>query len=294
MNIRNNWTRLVEGIRFRFAPKVATWMAHNSTFRARQRLRKDGPIAVLVDNTVLDHSVTHETAWISTGVKKWGPHDVQTGYQARIAVHPADSTSEEYRNIQFLPGIAHLARRGFILLKTSAELNDEQFRQPVGRFRGYGYFDYSLFSDIKMESVDGFVGPTLGPRYLNLPSAVEQQRERLGRSDDSLYAGLVQLLGNSNSQDAWHIRTAEVCGLFCFLSMDFSLMRCIRSRRNQEPLKSLKTRIMTPVEFGHHFGMLPVPPHVFAYTNASSPVRSDVCWPDGQRRRRRNYRKEKS
>ncbi|MGH3041601.1 MAG: hypothetical protein ACRDNG_07670, partial [Gaiellaceae bacterium] len=118
-------------------------MVHNSTFRARNLLRKDGPITVLVDNTVLDHSVTHETAWISTGVKKWGAHDVQTGYQARIAVHPADSTSEEYRNIQFLPGIAHLARIGFISLKTSAELNDEQFRQPVGRFRGYGYFDYS-------------------------------------------------------------------------------------------------------------------------------------------------------
>lgn len=269
-------------------------MTHNSTFRARQRLKKDGPIAVLVDNMVLDRSVTHETAWISTGVKKWGPLDVQTGYQARIAVHPADGTSEEYRNIQFLPGIAHLARKGYISLKTSAELRDEQFRQPIGRFSGYGYFDYSLFSDVTMESVDGFVGPTLGPRYLKLPSAVDQQRERLGRSDDALYEGLVRLLGNSNSQDAWHIRTAEAHGLFCFLTMDFSLMRCILSHRNHEPLKSLKTRIMTPLEFGQHFGMLPVPPHVFAYTDASSPVRSDVCWPDGKRRQRKYYRKEKN
>jgi hypothetical protein len=290
MKLSGSWNRFMEGARFKYMPTIARWMARNSTNLARSELKRIGPISLLVDNTVLQHSVTHETAQISTGVKKWGSHDVPTGYAARIAVHPADSTSIEYQNIQYLPGIVHLAREGLVNLKTSAELWDEQFHQPVGRFRGYGYFDYCLFNGLRLESVDGHAEITIGPCYWKLPSGRQQQLERLARRKDALYLDLVRLLGPRNSLDAWHIRTAEAHGLFCFLTMDFRLLRNVSTKHEKEPLKSLHTRIMSPLQFGRHFRMLPVQPHVFAYTNASWPVRPELCWPDGKRRPRKSYR----
>ena len=86
-------------------------------------------------------------------------------------MHDPEDTSEDYRNIKYLPAITHLARAGHIELKTSAELKDETFRQPSGRFRGYGYSDYSVFGGLSIESVDGFVMPNLGPSEWGLPKS---------------------------------------------------------------------------------------------------------------------------
>jgi len=256
-------------------------------------LRGAEPLGVLVDNSILGHAVTHETAWISTGVALWGGHPFETGYSARIPVHSANSTAVEYEHIKYLAGIAHLARQDYLRLKTSAELQDETFRQPVGRFRGYGYFDHSLFAGLKLESVDGLVFPTMGPSYLGLASARDQQRARLARSNDPLYLALLAQLGPKNSQDAWHIRTAEAHGLHCFLTMDFRLHRTVRRLKECEPFRSLQTQVLTPVELGKWLGIAPLPPHIFSYTNASFQVRSDLCWPDGKRRPVSAYRKSK-
>lgn len=107
--------------------------------QARIRLRSLPPIRLLVDNSVLAHAVTHETAWISTGQSLWGGvHPVETGYSARVRVHALDDQTETYRNICYLPGIAHLAKLGLIELCRSTELNAETDHQPIGRFRGYG------------------------------------------------------------------------------------------------------------------------------------------------------------
>ncbi len=292
LSLIRNPRALAERLRFKYTPRLTNWVVDLSTRRARSTLQKSEPIAVLIDNTILSHVVTHETGWISTGVKKWGTHDIETGYAARIPVHAAEDDSIEYRNIKYLPGIACLARRGLIVLRTSAELGDERFRQPVGRFGGYGYFDYSVFSDVPMESVDGHVFPSMGPSYFRLPSAVEQQRARLNDADDPLYRSLVEQLGPSNSQDAWHIRTAEIHGFFCFLTMDFRLLRTIESKRGSEVLKSLRTRVMTPLEFGEHFGLMPVPPNILSYNDASFFVRPDLSWPESKRRPSKSYRKD--
>lgn len=272
-------------MRFEYGPILADAIVSLSSTLARLRLFKTGPKSVLVDNTVLSHAITHETGWISTGMTSWGTHQVDTGYSARILVRRRDTESREYRNVSYLPGMVHLARVGQLSLMTSAELCAERFRQPVGRFSGYGIFDHGLFVGIEMESVDGFPETIIGPKHMNLPSSEEQQRERLARSTDPLYLGLVRQLGPSNTQDAWHISTAELHGMFCFLTMDFALCRNFNGRRDQEPIRSLRTKVMTPLQLGQYLGLFPVRPALFSYTSASYPVRPDLHWPDGKRRR---------
>lgn len=128
---------LKERLRFRYMPRIADWVARSSTYQARAKIGKERPFRVLVDNTVLYHAVTHETAWVSTGETDWGPHKIGTGYSARIPVYDEETDSREYRNVRFLPGIAQLCRDGFLALHSSAEMQDEQFRQPAGRYRGH-------------------------------------------------------------------------------------------------------------------------------------------------------------
>jgi len=197
-----SWRSRFENLRFKYVPVLAKWLLKWSTSRARKLLQKSAWIKILVDNTVLSHGVTHETAWISTGTQMWGTHEIKTGYSARIPVRPGDDDSRESQCIKYLGGIVYLAKIGVIELKTSAELLDEQFRQPTGRFRGYGYMDYSIFSDVEIESVDGYAGPTLGPSYLKLPSVREQQKTRIDRASDDLHKALVAALGPKNSQGA--------------------------------------------------------------------------------------------
>lgn len=281
----NYFSQYVEHLRFRYGPRAANWLIHLSTYRARRDLKVTGPIGVLVDNTVLDHATTHETAWVSTGKKQWGDQTIQTGYAARIPVHAADSPAREYEHIRYLPGLISLQRAGCVTLHSSAELQSEQFYQPTGRFRGYGYSDYNLFSGTPLESIDGHVFPHLGPSWMNLPDSREQQRQRLQAKEmkDPEYASLVAVLGRKNSQDAWHIRTAEKFGLFCFLTMDFKLIETLAAQRNSPRIRALKTSIMTPAELGQRLGLIPIAPHILSYTDASFPVRSDLSWPDGKR-----------
>lgn len=282
---------LKERLRFRYTPRIVDWLVGIASFRATKKLTSGGKLRILVDNTVLYHAVTHETGWVSTGAKSWGQQLRATGYAARMPVHAADIDTREYVNVCFLPGIAHLCRNGLVELVTSAELQDEQFRQPSGRYRGYGYFDHSLFGDLKVDSVDGYVFPTMGPAYFGLPSAEDQQRERIGQHrSHPAFDTLVRTLGPANSQDAWHIFTAEASGCFCFLTMDFKLIRTVAAQSGSAALKRLATRVMTPEMLGIELGLLRVPPHLFSYHDASFIVRSDISMPGSQRRPRKNYR----
>jgi hypothetical protein len=238
-----------------------------------------------MDNTVLSHSITHETAWISTGKTNWGPHELETGYSARIPVRSAEDESRESRNIRYLPAIAHLARTGKLSLMSSGELWVERFYQPSGRFNGYGYFDLDLFKDIEMPLVDGIPDMQTGPSWSGLPSVKEARDERLAQSNDPLFRSLVSQLGPSNSQDAWHIRTAEVHEMFCFLTMDFNLMKTLKSRSATEPVRSLRTRVLTPEQLGKHLWLMPCDPVHLSYEDAISPVRADLHWPNSKRQK---------
>jgi hypothetical protein len=262
----NRFARHLEHLRFAYGPRLSRRLADLSTYRARRFLKETGPIGVLVDNTVLGHATTHETAWISTGDQAWGPHTIKTGYAARIPVHAADPAAREYEHVRYLPGLISLARNGHVTLYSSGELDDERFYQPSGRFRGYGYCDHNLFEGVEMKSIDGIAFPTLGPSRMGLPGAEDQKRERLRAEEasDSDYASLVAVLGRKNSQDAWHIRTAETHGLFCFLTMDFSLMKCLESQKNAPRIRGMKTLVMTPADLGSYLKLPPIAPHLSA------------------------------
>lgn len=277
---------------FRHGPRLARTVVRLSTLAAQMRMLKTPPLRVLVDNTILFHSITHETAWVSTGKTKWGPHEIDTGYSARIPVRAPEDESRGYQNIRYLPGIAHLARKGKLALMSSGELRIEQFYQPSGRFRGYGYFDLDLFKGVEMPLVDRLPDMQIGPSWVGLPSLEEARDKRLAQSTDPLFRSLVSQLGQSNSQDAWHIRTAEANDMFCFLTMDFKLLKTLKSRSSAEPIRSLKTRILTPEQLGRHLWLTPVNPVLLSFENANSPIRPDLHWPDSKRRRPKKKAKE--
>ena len=270
---------------FKHGPRLARALVGASTIAAQGRLFKKAPLQVLVDNTILFHSITHETAWVSTGNTKWGPHEIDTGYSARIPVRAADVESREYRNVRYLPGIAHLARIGKLSLMSSGELWTERFYQPSGRFNGYGYFDLDLFKDVEMPLVDKIPDMQMGSSWLGLPSVEDARDERLAQSTDPLFRSLVSQLGPTNSQDAWHIRTAEVSGMFCFLTMDFSLVKTLQARSTTDPVRSLKTKVMTPEQLGNYLWLAPVNPVLLSFEDANSPIRPDLHWPDSKRQK---------
>jgi hypothetical protein len=288
--VRTKYRRHRERLRFRFLPTVVDWMTCVSTLPAWPALKQQ-QMRVLVDNTVVAHSVIHETKWVSTGTKEWGGQEISTGYAARVPVHSHDSDSRVYDSVLFLPGIVHLTKTGRISLFTSAELIEERDRQPIGLYRGYSYYDYSLMAGIQFPSIDGHLTISRSSSYLASFNQAAEQRGRLQSSDDELFRAIVARLGTSNSQDAWHIRTAEIHGLFCFLTMDFKLARTVQSMSHLEPFRSLRTRIMTPAEFGRYLKLAPVSPHLFAYHQASFPVQTEFSMPGSQRRSRRDYAK---
>ncbi len=274
--ISSKWHGLKERLLFRFLPPYVNGLIYLSTLTSKQRLIDEKCNAILVDNTVFGHGVLHESAWISEGPKAWKKHRVETGYLARIPVHPFNDDNDVYRNVCYLPSIAYLAVHNYLKLHTSAELEAERDRQPVGRYSGYQKFGYSVFNDIKFNSVDGFVPTIRSSRKTELQNSTILQRNRLSNSSAPLYISLKQLLGEKNSQDAWHIYTAQKYNQFCFLTMDFKLLRTINNYRNHKLIKELKTKIWSPETFGRHFGLHPIHPHLMSYHKESFFVRADL------------------
>ena len=294
----------MERFRFKYVPRYANWVVNCSTLRAQLSLKQSSPIKVLVDNNVFAHGVTHETTWIATGMSEMFPGQ-ELGYAARIPIHAENDESDDYEDIQYLAGIAHLARLGFVRLMTSTELFAEKDLQPIGRYRGYGYFDYNIFENIEIQSVDGYHLPDFRDQefFRNNPTinkvvyfndidpfdmhgnSKKDQQARLKKSTCSLYKGLVALLGRKNNLDAWHIRTAESHGMFCFLTMDRKLLVNFRQKKNKTPISSLQTQLLTPAELGCYLRLLRISPTILSYNDASFFVRSDLCSPDSKRRR---------
>lgn len=274
-----------EALRFRYLPGIANRLLDWTTRQACRALADDCP-QILVDSNVLHHAVTHETIWIDTEPKMFGGVLQEgMGYMARVPIHRRKSEVAEYSEIQFLPGIAHLYRRNRLALCTSAELIAERESHPPTRFRATGMYDHSLFGREELESVDGDHWDGLILSTFSVTETPRKaQQERLSASKDPLYLALLKVLGPTNSQDAWHIRTAEVHGMMCFLTMDKSLVRAMKAQARNPVIRSLKTRVMTPSELGSHLGILPFPPILLSYTDASYPVRADLTQ-SGEKRR---------
>lgn len=273
---------------YNYLPPLVDWAVRQATVPARKRIVQSSATRLLVDNTTIAHAVTHETYWINTGRKYWGGKvAIDTGYTARIPVHSEADNSDPARSVRFFPTIASLARQGTIKLFTSPELIDERMTHRMGMFTGYGWNDFSMFSGLRMERLaDPTYHMIIGPTGLGYSPLEDQRRDRLAAKSDPLFRSLCAVLGPKNSQDAWHITTAEQNACFCFLTMDFSLLRAMAAQRKNPVVASLKTRVLSPEQFGMLFGLRPISPRLYSYHRASYPVRADLNSPDSTRQKR--------
>jgi hypothetical protein len=131
--------------------------------------------------------------------------DFDSGYMASIPVHSPDNDGRVYREVRYLASIAYLYRTSHIKLLTSAELFAEQFRQPVGRFQGYEWADYSVFKGMQFDSVDGF--------HMDIQYPAEKQRQRIDSCTDPLFLQLRKALGEPRCLAHLHRRKTQP---FCF------------------------------------------------------------------------------
>lgn len=246
-----------------------------SVFQAKQYLRRHGPITVLIDNSTLGHGITHESAWIDTGISMWGDIPVPTGYSARIPVHPANSSDRVYTEVKYLVGLAELAKAGLINLVTSAELHAEVTRQPIGRFRGYRSGDLNLFDDLAIPSLDGY--------HLDIVAAKESQQRRIRSRTDEPYATLARLLPEKSNLDAWHLHTAHVHKVFCFLTMDFRLVNNVMSLTQKKEFPQLDAKLMLPSELGAAINLRPIETFTISYRNAIWAVHPELNLTGGRR-----------
>lgn len=283
--VRHLGWRLIDNLPYAYRAALVHWCLQVSTYRARKNLIGCNSLKILVDNSVLGHGRTHETVSIMQRVN-WPPgHEPsELPVVRRVPIDIKGRYGKEiHKNVQYLAGIAHLSRIGLVDLMTSFELLSERDHQPMGRFLGkVGWFDYWLFSDTEIKSVDGYgschfgfdqfqENPTINrviyasdidPLGL-YPNNKENQIKRITNSNDPLYLSLANVLPKKCNLDAWHIRTAEIHNVFCFLTMDMKLRRIIEEKQTMEPIASLRTKIMTPKELGEYIGIVPIFPHIY-------------------------------
>ena len=86
-------------LRYRYLPRWIDYVTVIVARPASKKLAAAGVKRVLVDNTVRAHGVTHETAWVSTGQARWGDHEADTGYAARIPVRDDHDQSDAARSV---------------------------------------------------------------------------------------------------------------------------------------------------------------------------------------------------
>ncbi len=225
-------------------------MLRAATDRARRNLIGRAPLRLLVDNSVLAHGRIFSSYWFDTRPAQWGLQAINTGHTGPNLTYSPEADQRICSQLRYLPGIAYLAKRDLISLLTSFELKNEQMHQPAGRFSEYGYFDHNLFSDTRMACIDCHEVDTFDWR--------EKPQDRLRRCTDQPFRGIVDLVGEKNNVDAWHIHTAETHALDYFLHIDFSLAEEVRKNRTKLPIVDLKTDIALPSELADIIGIDPI------------------------------------
>lgn len=255
-------------------------MVSLSIWQARRIIGKKRPLKILIDNSTLFHAVTHETAWVDVGTQLWGGRiPIRAGHAARVPVHSIHNDSRTYNEVQFLIGVAELERQGYIELYTSAELEAEKFRQPMGRFRGYGWFDYHLFGKAKIRRLDKL--------HIDLvPDPTAAQLARVNACTDPLFTSLVSVLGKKSNLDAFHVFTAERYSMDYFLHIDFPLADKIRQHEKKPPVNSMKCKVALPSMLGKQLKLLPIHTVIVSNFDSSWPVQTDAHLPSQQRQKR--------
>lgn len=122
---------------------------------------------------------------------------------------------------------------------------------------------------------------------MGLPSLKEQRKERILSRTDPIFRELLRVLGPKSDQDAWHIATAEMHNCYCFLTMDFKLIRSMQAQSRNPTIAALRTKVISPEDFGKEFGIKEFMPRLLSYHEASYPVVHDTNWQDSKRKSRK-------
>ena len=288
---------------------IPTWI----NLRVRWSVRKSKsicsptvPLLVLVDNTVLRHATTHGSATIPTGEIMLGDDVIPSYYSVRIpvvdegeitALDPTSSAANRktiamYDSVKFLSGIAYLAKTGAIKLCTSAVLLAEQEfpskdkdgnPKPRPPFHEIGYDDLNLLSEIELEPIDGYFLSEIGGGTSKFPYTKERVESFLCGVDDARYKEIRNSLKAKDTQDAWHIRTAEKFGALCFLTMDYTLLETLEKRKDKSAISNLTTNVWSPADLGKYLGLEQMSPYLMSRNRADGPVQNEVDTPSRTR-----------
>jgi len=200
-------------------------------------------IKILIDNSVRQHAVALKGEWQSNGVQYWGGEiPIETG---KI------SSKLKSRQMKIGPqegAIAALANEFLhnnIEAYTTDALSFETFHQPLGRFTGVNYGDFSLFSKIKYKKIN-----TLDDFSFCVPpdDIVGKLREHLNQSNNPLFLKIKNALPDKSSQDAWHLYCVGRFDLDIFLTTDSALIGQIKSISDENFKNELIKIVRTPEE----------------------------------------------
>lgn len=230
----------------RFVYRCRLWA---STLHARRELSKQRPLTVLLDNSVLAAGRIFSTKWFNIDKKTWGYDEFGTGLLEPYPTHAPDTHGRLYQHVLYLPGIVHLAQKGYIEFLTSHEMDQERFDQPAGRYLGRGYLDHNVFG-------------RLSPRCVDKPPANfdlwERSRDRLRRCSDQPFLSIARLFGEKNNVDAWHLHTLLTHDIDLMLHIDHPLADFVKQHQSKPPISQLMGRVIMPMELAHRLRIEPI------------------------------------
>lgn len=278
-NFKSYW----QSLRYAYQPLVAKSIMWSVAKVAMLRSgRGSTDIKVLIDSQILSHAVTHKEAMISTGTVLWGGvHPVENISFARVPVHSETSETEDYEDICYLGSLVGLARYGPVKFVTSYELIEEQDRHPPARFNPTGLSAYSILRMVKIDSVDG--EPCISVKLSRLRSnskpddLAKDQRGRIRAQDDELFkAVMTHFVYEKHSQDAWHLRTAQVFGCPYLVTMDRKFINLYKQHQIKLRAIGITSEVLSPSDLGKRLRIVKIPPNLFSYNDASFTVRGDL------------------
>lgn len=205
---------------------------------------------ILIDNSVLQFSIAFKGEWQSSGIQYWGEALIDTG--GIRSVLQSLSTKKISPQEGYIAALAKKFLKNEIEAYTTDALKFETYHQPSGRFRGINYGDISLLSKIspqQIKTLDGF--------SFSIPSddVVEKLRTHINRSVEPDFLDIKNALPKKSSQDAWHLYCIQKHGLDVFLTMDFALMRQIRSIADKSLRERVEKIVRTPEDLCADFGI---------------------------------------
>ena len=242
------------------------------------------PLRILIDNCVYGQaSTTHRSVPYKVTIN-WPPESGDKEYDmpGLEPKYHANKNKDIEENIRYLPGLIYLFVQGHVELLTSDVLKCEQICQPLGRYNdAIGWFDWDMFENVTFLHVDGldafcYMSEALewkndkihlipdffvkNPSFSGVirssdidplkiwPNAKQKLQHWLNKKRKEIpeFDSLVISLGENNIQDAWHIYTAYSYKLDYFLTLDFRLIRILKTRKNHEIMQKLNVQVVPP------------------------------------------------